>query len=150
MYVRSSGTNIQIPPNSGRNSIFPWWMDTPIWSKPAGAASTKALTLKSPWKIIFGNSAAIPAPFWRTGSTRPAAIRCSVPSLASGCPVHPWDAGKPLRQTPKSSGRSIGIPVNATPLRDETATRNVALVLTDYSLNWTIRQRPRLLSSSWP
>ena len=138
------------PTEFGQNCTFPWWMDTPIWSRPAGAASTKALTLKPLWKIIFGNSAAIPAQFWRTESTRPAAIRCSVPSLASGCPAHPWVAGKPLRQTPKSSAKSIGMPVSATPLRDETPTRNAALVLTDYSLNWMKRQRPRLLSSSWP
>lgn len=150
MCVQSSGANVQIPPNLDKNCTFPWWMDTPIWSRPAGAASTKALTLKPLWKIIFGNSAAIPAQFWRTESTRPAAIRCSVPSLASGCPAHPWVAGKPLSQTPKSSGKSIGMPVSATPLRDETPTRNAALVLTDYSLNWMKRQRPRLLSSSWP
>lgn len=110
----------------------------------------EGVTLKPLWKIIFGNSAAIPAPFWRTGSTRPAAIKCSAPSSASGCPVCRWDAGKLLRQTPKSSGRSIGTPVNATPSRVETATRNVGSGLTDYSLNWMKRQRPRLLSSSWP
>ncbi len=61
MCVQSSGVNIQTPPNSGRNCIFPWRMDTPIWSRPAGAISTKAVTLKPLWKIIFGNSALHPA-----------------------------------------------------------------------------------------
>ena len=65
----------------------------------------EGIDLEAAVEDYFRNSAAIPASFWRTESTRPAAIRCSVLSLASGCPVHPWDAGKPLRQTPKSSGR---------------------------------------------
>ena len=87
--LRSSGANVQTTPNSGRNCTFPWWMDTPIWSRPAGAISTKAVTLKPLWKIISGNLAAIPAPSWRIGSTRPAAIKCSALSSASNCPARP-------------------------------------------------------------
>ena len=140
--VRFGRTNVQTPPNSDRNCTFPWWMDTPIWSRPAGAISTKAVTLKPLWKIIFGNSAAIPAPFWRTGSTRPAGIKCSVPSSASGCPVRRRAAGKPLRQTPKSSARSIGMPVIATPLRDETAKTEAALII--LAMNASLRLARRL------
>ena len=39
--VRFGWANVQTPPNSDRNCTFPWWMDTPIWSRPAGAISTK-------------------------------------------------------------------------------------------------------------
>ena len=88
---------------------------------------------------------AIPARIWQRESTRPA----SVPSSISGCPVRSWDAGKPLRQAPKLSSRSIGMPVSAAPLMGETAMQNAGLDLIDYSLNWMKPQRPRLLSSSW-
>ena len=73
---------------------------------------------------------------------RPAGIKCSVPSSASGCPVRRRAAGKPLRQTPKSSARSIGMPVIATPLRDETAKTEAALII--LAMNASLRLARRL------
>ena len=64
MSARSSAGNVPTPQNLGRNCIFPWWMATPFWSRPVGAASMRAATSKLPWRITYENSAAIPARCW--------------------------------------------------------------------------------------
>ena len=79
---------------------------------------------------------------------RPAGIKCSVPSSASGCPVRRRAAGKPLRQTPKSSARSIGMPVIATPLRDETAKTEAALIILAMNANLRLARRLALFFRS--